>query len=78
MFRFLITVWGVVGGESVDEPIWRAARGCDSGACVEIGAAAGLVLIRNSADPGGTRLTMSRGEWQEFVAGVKDGDFDGL
>jgi hypothetical protein len=36
------------------------------------------ILIRNSADQDGIRLTMSRGEWQEFVAGVKDGDFDGL
>jgi Domain of unknown function (DUF397) len=36
------------------------------------------VLIRNSAERDGKRLTMSRDEWQEFVAGVKDGDFDGL
>ncbi len=36
------------------------------------------VLIRNSADRNGERLTMSRDEWQEFVAGVKGGDFDGL
>jgi len=45
---------------------------------VEIGIFEGYILIRNSTDQDDVRLTMSRGEWQEFVAGVKDGDFDGL
>jgi hypothetical protein len=67
-----------VGGESVDEPIWRAARRCDSGACVEIGTLGDFVLVRNSGDPDGTRLKMSRDQWQEFVAGLKGGGFDGL
>ncbi len=67
-----------VGREWVDEPQWRTARQCDGGQCVEIGILGDSVLIRNSAARDGGRLTLSRDEWQEFVAGVKDGDFDGL
>ena len=67
-----------VSSEWVDEPQWRTASQCDGGGCVEIGILGDSVLIRNSADPGGERLMLSHGEWQEFVAGVKDGDFGGL
>ena len=67
-----------MGGEWVDEPQWRSARQCDTGGCVEIGVLGDSVLIRNSAARDGGRLTLRRDEWQEFVAGVKDGDFDGL
>jgi hypothetical protein len=35
-------------------------------------------MIRSSADPDGMRIALSRGEWQEFVTGVKAGEFDGL
>ncbi len=67
-----------VGSEWVGEPIWRTARRCESGQCVAVGILGDSVLIRNSGDRDGLRLTLSSGEWQEFVAGVKDGDFDGL
>jgi hypothetical protein len=75
---FVITLWGVVGGESVDEPRWRRARRCDSGACVEIGILGDLVLIRGTADPDDRRVTLSHEGWREFVTRVKTGDFDGL
>jgi len=74
----VITLFGVVGGESVDEPRWRRARRCDSGKCVEIGILGDLVLIRSSADPDGMLVTLSHEEWREFVARVKNGDFDCL
>jgi Domain of unknown function (DUF397) len=45
---------------------------------MEIGTLGAAILIRNSADPDGARLTMSRSKWREFVTGVKDGDYDGL
>ena len=67
-----------VGSEWVDEPQWRMANRCDGGQCVEIGVLNDTVLIRNSADQDGGRLSLSRDEWQEFVTGIKDGDFDGL
>ena len=67
-----------VGSEWVGEPQWRMASRCDGGQCVEVGILGDSVLIRNSADQDDERLALSRDEWQEFVAGVKDGDFDGL
>jgi hypothetical protein len=65
-------------GKSADEPSWRAAMRCDTGACVEIGTLGKSVLVRGSTDPGGRYVAISLGEWQQFVARVKDGEFDGL
>jgi hypothetical protein len=62
-----------MGGGSVDEPTWRTASQCDAGECVEIGALGESVLVRSSVDPDGIRITLSRHEWREFIAGVKDG-----
>jgi predicted secreted Zn-dependent protease len=62
----------------VNEPIWRTAGRCDNGACVEVGILSELVMVRSSKDRDGTCVSLSRDEWQVFVAGVKDGDFDGL
>ena len=67
-----------MSGRSVNQPRWRTASQCDSGACVEIGALGKVVMIRSSADPGGVRIALSRGEWREFVAEVKDGKLDDL
>jgi hypothetical protein len=67
-----------VGGGSADEPRWRTTKRCDTGACVEIGTLGESVLVHSSADAAGMHITLSREEWREFVAGVKDGDFDGL
>ena len=67
-----------MGGKSGNEPTWRTARRCDGGACVEIGTLGESVLVRSSGEAGGIYVTLSREEWQEFVAGVKDGDFDRL
>jgi hypothetical protein len=67
-----------VGDGSADEPTWRTTKRCDTGACVEIGTLGKSVLVRGSTDPDNRYVALSRDEWQEFVARVKDGDFDGL
>lgn len=67
-----------MGGKTADEPTWHTGRQCDGGACAEIGTLGESVLIRNSADPDGPAVTLSREEWRVFVAGVKGGDFDSL
>lgn len=64
--------------KSASEPTWRTGKLCDGGACVEVGALGESVLIRNAADPDGLHVTLTRDEWRMFLAGVKDGDFDGL
>ena len=65
-------------GGSVNEPTWRTTKRCDTGACVEIGTLSESVLVRSSGDADGICVTLSREEWLKFVAGIKDGDFDGL
>jgi hypothetical protein len=58
--------------------MWRTSSRCDSGACIEIGKLGAIIMVRRSADPDGTCLKLSGGEWREFVTGLKDGQFDGL
>jgi hypothetical protein len=65
-------------GKPAGEPIWRTSKLCESGACIEVGVQSESVLIRSSANLDGRYVTLSRDEWQAFVAGVKDGDFDSL
>jgi len=67
-----------MGGKKAGEPSWHTGKRCDGGQCVEIGTLGGSILIRNSVDPDGARLKLSRSGWQEFVARLKDGDYDGL
>ncbi len=73
-----MTIGGVVSGGTEDKPSWRVARHCESGACVQIGTSGESVLVSSSADPDSLYVAFSRQEWQEFVAGVKEGEFDGL
>ena len=35
-----------------------------------------LYVMRNSGDPDGPRLYFTEAEWDAFVLGVKDGEFD--
>lgn len=58
------------------EPTWRRSSRCDSGTCVEVALDPdGLVLVRDSKDPGPV-LVFDPAEWDDFVAGVKAGEFD--
>jgi len=50
---------------------------CEGGStCVEVASFANLILVRDSKDSAGPVLAFSRREWQEFVVGVKRGEFD--
>lgn len=64
-----------MGHEPVDRLTWHKGRPCENGACVEIAAAGEDVLVRSSLSPS-VRLTLTRGEWAEFLACAKDGLFD--
>lgn len=67
-----------MNSKSAGELTWRTSKFCESGACVEVGTLGESVLIRNAADPDALHVTLTRDEWRVFLAGVKDGDFDGL
>ena len=57
-------VWQRVG----DEPPEHGA--------VEVAFVDDLIGLRNSADPQGAVLVFTQGEWDAFVAGARDGEFD--
>ncbi|WP_084964738.1 DUF397 domain-containing protein [Thermoactinospora rubra] len=72
---------------------WRKSRrsGSNGGDCVEVAVLAApgdvaahkaqedrLFVLRDSKDPEGPRLYFTESEWQAFLLGVKDGDFDDL
>jgi predicted secreted Zn-dependent protease len=58
--------------------IWHTTLSCNGGACVKVAASAQAILIADSKEPDGPVLSYTQTEWQEFVAGIKNGDFDDL
>jgi hypothetical protein len=50
-----------------------------NGNCVEVaGLPGGNVGVRNSRDPDGPILIFLPDEWKPFLAGVRNGEFDGF
>lgn len=52
---------------------WRKSTYSSSngGNCAEVAAAPGAVLVRDSKDPSGPRLTFSSDTWRAFAGRVK-------
>lgn len=56
---------------------FRTSSFCNSGGCVEVALLpTGEVAVRDSKAPGTSTLRYSAREWTDFVAGVKNGEFD--
>ena len=57
---------------------WRKSgrSGPYSDNCVEIAFIGDGVAVRDSKDPDKGVLVFTHGEWDAFVAGAKDGEFD--
>lgn len=54
---------------------WRKSSFCEASGCVWVRQEEGHILV--SADPGAAPvLRFTRGEWDAFIAGVRNGDFD--
>lgn len=54
--------------------VWRKSSKSANGNCVEAARLqGGLVGVRDSKDPHGPRLELTRGEWAAFLAGIKAG-----
>jgi hypothetical protein len=52
---------------------WRKSSysGNNGANCVEVGATAPLIAVRDSKDPDGARLTFGREAWEAFAAKVR-------
>lgn len=60
------------------ERVWKKPTKCGSNGCdcIEVSVAPNDIWVRNSKDPNGTVLKFNDGEWNAFVHGAKDGEFD--
>ncbi len=60
-----------------DRPrLWRKSTKSEFGQCVEVAFDDGLVHVRNSRDPRGAALVFTAGEWEAFLAGAGEHEFD--
>jgi hypothetical protein len=57
---------------------WRKSTrsGPYSDNCVEVAFVDGAIAMRDSKNPSGPALIFTPAEWDAFVAGAKDGEFD--
>jgi hypothetical protein len=58
---------GLVVGFEDPGITWRKGRRSDSGGCVEVAAAGGSVLVRDSRDRSGAVLRLPPAAWSAFV-----------
>jgi hypothetical protein len=57
---------------------WRKSTHSATGACVELTVAGDNIAVRDSKTPEGAMLVFTRPEFDAFVRGVVDGEFDDL
>lgn len=57
---------------------WRISRTCDGGACVGVARRGEYVFIGNTSNSDSPVSKFTVDEWQQFLAGAKLGDFDGI
>ena len=50
--------------------------GPDSDNCVEVAFVGEAIAVRDSRNPAGPALIFTTAEWDAFVGGAKDGEFD--
>jgi hypothetical protein len=56
--------------------IWRKSARSGNSGCVEVAILERLVGVRDSKDHQGPVLVFTPDEWNAFLAGVRDGEFD--
>jgi hypothetical protein len=55
---------------------WRKSSRSGGNGCVEVAFVGGKIAVRDSKDKSGPALTFTLHEWDAFVGGVRDGEFD--
>jgi len=56
--------------------VWRTSTKSNYGACVEVRFVDDAVQIRNSRDRDGPILLFNKAEWEAFLAGAHEHEFD--
>jgi len=64
--------------QMLDALVWKSARSCTGGNCVQVAVAGDVIALRDSKNQDGAVLIYSTDEWTAFVEGVKSGDFDDI
>jgi Domain of unknown function (DUF397) len=71
---------GAHKGHEIDltHAVWHKSTrsGAYGDNCVEVAFVDEVIAVRDSKDRSGPVLVFTRGEWDAFVAGAKDGEFD--
>jgi hypothetical protein len=56
---------------------FKSRRSAHNGSCVEVAfVGEGAIAVRDSKDPSGPVLRFTAAEWDAFIGGAKDGEFD--
>jgi hypothetical protein len=58
-------------------PNWHKSSHSGANGCVEVAHGDDRVAVRDSKDRAGPVLMFTLHEWRAFLAGVRDGEFDG-
>jgi Domain of unknown function (DUF397) len=67
----------LAAGDNAGRWIKSSFSGPTGGNCVEVGFLAdGQVTVRNSRHPDGPELVFTGAEWDAFLRGARDGEFD--
>lgn len=54
------------------EVAWDKPSHCQHGDCVKVGHSKGQVLMRDSKDPDGPVLRLTKDQWQQFISYLKN------
>lgn len=61
---------------SSDNTEFRRSSRCSGGGCVEVAHKSAGILVRDSKAGDDIQLSFTLEEWNSFVAGVREGEFD--